>query len=291
MRSLRLEIAKKTGFLISRLGKWKNWQRSTTRMPPCSGKGPDPRRGWSRLRQLLLCLQLLRLLLTKMIPSPKRSQRPSAHLGRKTLSSRPLPRTSPSVARRLPTRMRHASCRMALRSVHKFKAFVFNTWNRCRAWRMMRWRTTSPIPLRRTLSTSSSIPTRPGQHVVSKHTWWTRTRRLRSPTLDVLALRQAGTKAWCFPMSLALCWFLGWAFGYSGKVTHTFIHFLTHLFFYFLEKTQFLEMKSRQLVVAALHFDPGCLAGILDDRWPWAHRAELERPYGWAPAKDHVFQV
>ena len=30
-----------------------------------------------------------------------------------------------------------------------------------------------------------------------------------------LALRQAGTKAWCFPMSLAPCWFLGWAFNYK----------------------------------------------------------------------------
>ena len=139
-----------------------------------------------------------------MIPRAQRSQRPSAHLGRKTLSCRPLPRMSPSVARRVLARMRHASCRVALRPVHKFKAFAFNTWKPCRAWPMMRWRTTSPIPLRRTFSTSSSTPTRPGQHVVSRPIWCARTRRLRSPTLVVLALRQAGTKAWCFPVSCSL---------------------------------------------------------------------------------------
>ena len=71
----------------------------------------------------------------------------------------------------------------------------------------------------------------------------------------------------------------------------------SHLAFSFPEtcfsfwRDPFLEMKARQLVGAALHFDPGWLAGVVDDRWPWAHRAELDWPYGWAPAKDHVFQV
>ena len=91
MRSARLEVAKKTELLMPRLGNWKNCRRSTTRMPPSSGTSPSPRRGWSRLPQLLLCLQFLRLLhvLTKMIPRAQRSQRPSAHLGRKTLRMSP----------------------------------------------------------------------------------------------------------------------------------------------------------------------------------------------------------
>ena len=59
-------------------------------------------------------------------PAAKRASR-KKDAKNQSKSCRPLPRMSPSVARRLLARMRHASCRVALRPVHKFKAFAFNT--------------------------------------------------------------------------------------------------------------------------------------------------------------------
>ena len=59
-------------------------------------------------------------------PAAKRASR-KKDAKNESKSCRPLPRMSPSVARRLLARMRHASCRVALRPVHKFKAFAFNT--------------------------------------------------------------------------------------------------------------------------------------------------------------------